>query len=337
MRLFPNTGVPHHVWIDKDGVVRLIGSGENTYEEKIKDVLAGREIRFIRGSNVNPDFDRNIPYSRLLKKEPSFFYNSFFSRFDNENGFEGGAVFENVIDSPGMVRNTYLNQVVLELYMRLQWKHFNGNTGYGEFTRFPFLLLLVKDSTIYSADEYIPALQRTDKDYFEHRFCYEQVSSASLAEPERRAYMLKDLNNYFGSLYGTKASWEKYLTPCYILQKTENSDKPIRLNTTESSPFKKAIEIKRGDKIISYTGTITSIVYDLIKEAGLTSVFSRDENYIPTLFNDETEFKDKIDLIIPDLNKIKTMEDLRKVLQPYGFDIVKQEREFEYLVIKDNL
>ena len=62
-QLFPHRIVPHHVLIDKDRVVRVIGSSLNTNSQKIEALLRGEEVYSLRGENN----------SRLVTEETSLF------------------------------------------------------------------------------------------------------------------------------------------------------------------------------------------------------------------------------------------------------------------------
>ncbi len=80
-RLFPHKLVPHHVWVDENGVVRYITGGVNTNEKSIREFLAGRgpimserprlvDTALRRGMLLNTAEQHALSYSVLTRTIP---------------------------------------------------------------------------------------------------------------------------------------------------------------------------------------------------------------------------------------------------------------------------
>jgi thiol-disulfide isomerase/thioredoxin len=315
-KMFPHGAEPYHVWIDGNGIVRLAGTSLNTYnEQKIKDVLAGKSISYLKGFYK---YDTTKTFASLAwGKTPGIVqYSSLITAFTdtlaNENGADG--VHNKVDFKTGTIRNAYLNREVLQLYKAaipmgiekkwretiITWSSIKG-----------IIKLFVKDTLRYSAD--IASNRSVNDDTFKkYRFCYEQIAPKSITEDIRRQYMLEDLNRYFGVIYGAQGKIEKRVLSCYVLLRNLDEDKLF-----------------------------------VQKEEEINAKFSLRQQLVPildrllpnkwTLVINETGVTISDNIVSLKLTKdIGTMEELRKALQVYGLDIVKTERELPVLVICEN-
>lgn len=328
-KLFPHRYVPHHVWVDEDGVVRLIGSSFNTHEQKIRELLAGNKISYISNSNLpNTDLYKQNPVFSLINTntENLVQYSSFFTKYNDDFANAGAKCYiEKKMDSiSGVLRNCYVNMSVLELYdmaLKRQVRKMQVNDIYTG-NEWPRYLLLVKDTTRYTTS-FIPGLEITDLDYRKCSFTYEQILPMNVHEHEAREYMLQDLNRFFGALYGVEGRIEKRKIFCYVLVRTSEQDK---LNKAKTNSL--AVIDQNNKKLKHYIDRGLKSVLNSIS----LSIFKENRN----IFLDETGYSGKVNMLLPDSKEIHSLEDLRNALKPYDLDVLKQEREIEMVVIKEN-
>lgn len=117
-RLFPGRGgVPYHVWIDQSGVILLRGIAENTYEQKIEDVLGGKKISFVQ-DNFRAYDPQSKPFYSVqgLSGQKQISYSSSFGNF-TENADPYG-IAGNAVDSVNRCyRRTFINQSIFAFYV----------------------------------------------------------------------------------------------------------------------------------------------------------------------------------------------------------------------------
>lgn len=338
-RFFPTRGIPHHVWIDKEGIVKISGPSVNTYKQKIEEFLANKKITSIGGSNTAPWFNKEIPYYSLIGKtiEPKS-YNSFFSPYNRYYQAWNPGIGENIIDSTNRtVRNSYVNVEVLDLYNAVFKRYLVKNVRNLIYSPrlgsaslcLDWTLLFVTDTLKYTSNIFnsIPGVRQiTDQDYIKSRLCYEQITPISMTKEAQMEKMLVDLNDYFGKVYGMTASLEKRTIPCYRLVKTSKEDKLSTKSSNKSYEFK-TVTIE-GRKMMQMTNVdfrtaIESVFNSMYKSGAKIFVF------------DETGINNEVDMLLPEPMVAKSIEDVRKVIEPYGLDIVQARREMNFIVFRE--
>jgi thiol-disulfide isomerase/thioredoxin len=346
LKIFPIRTVPHHVWIDGAGTLRVIGPFQNTNAEKIEKLLAGKRIDFLNGNNNTPNYQPKIPYYKLINWsiQPQE-YISFFSLYNNNIAGTNVGIACNVTDTIHQtVRNTYINFPMYSLY----YEYFNIRIGHqinpnwflfgpstNEFSTGgrpeDFSLFLFSDTSIFSLKNNDGAL--TDKNYSKDKVCYEQITSIDMAEDERKELMLYDLNNYYGKLYGVTASLEKHRVPCFILVRTSKEDK---LSTNKPSSEKRFPE--NGKIMVQRSvSSLSFLIRNTIVHSSISNLFKQTKNGFPLYFINETGYpaKQRVEMILPDAVELKSMKDLRKALKRYDLDIIQGERELNFVVFQE--
>lgn len=335
-KLFPPAGVTgYHIWIDANGIVRLRGDGIlNTYEKKIQDLLDGKEISYItdEGANFLHNKTQNpggkYPlYEELQKVNGSIVqYNSVFTKIAPEIANYYGADIINYVDTvSGTIRNSFYNRSILQLYtdavqtpvLKSEWQNRGGCLS---------VEIIAKDKTKYSAD-FLPNPGRiTDEWMRENIFCYEQTTPLNFSEQVRKEYMLEDLNRFFGGMYGTVGQLEKRKISCWLIVRNSNEDK-LKTKSNDNRFFVKNLT-ENGKQFVQYqNASFQTAVGPLISQLKIQ------QNCLEPIIN-ETGYSGMIDIVLPE--KIKSLEELREALRPYGLDIIKKEKEINVLVIKEN-
>lgn len=336
--LFPARAIPHHVWIDGKGIIRIIGSNLNTYEEKIEDLLAGKQIFAMNDDNVTPFFDKKKPYFKPIIAPAKHFLQdgSFFTSFNNDYAATSNGVIEDRFDSAaGTIRTTLINVDVLDLYETVFEDIFSKSisktiysTHWFDSRDLDYFVLMVNDTSRYTS-KYFRLL--TDKNYCKSKFCYEQVCNAKLSKEKRREYMLKDLDRFFGDLYGTKVTLEKRKISCYLLIRI--TDQNIPNQNTEWGIQKIS---KNGKQVNQFNhSTLATAIWETIGRSPFFTSLRNDIANQPLFILDGTDIRERVDIELPVSSDIKQLEDIRSALKCYGLDIIKTEVERNVLIIRE--
>lgn len=232
-RLFPHRLLPHHIWIDGQGVVRVIGNPKNTHTVKIQQLLDGQEISYMKNSNNTVPYDRAEPYAfRSVGDLPMPPYH--LSHFSGFNGDVSpfGRVAEGIIDSiTNTVRYTYVNMDPFYLYIEVtrpmvadEWE--TQVAGPNPILPRPYLDATRKrlpDGALgmLGLPPYGPHY-RTDDEWVANHFCYEYMGSMEMDGKERAASMLVELNRYLRSVYRCHVSVETIQLDCFEIGRKES-------------------------------------------------------------------------------------------------------------------
>lgn len=318
--LFPHRVVPHHVWIDENGIVKLIGSPLNTNSEKIKSMLLGEDVFSLKGANnsisVNRETRLHETEGILLDPEQDYQFiitghNSVYSP-DNSKSFVG--IYDTIQNK---IRDTYINHDVLELYKEVFLKDimlnrnkmvYSGVSASNSEYWKEFFELSVQD-TLKLSSSYIPWLVRTDQEFVRSRYCYEQLVPIAFSEAERRSYMLKNLNQYFGETLGIKSSIIQKPVLCYIL--TSKGGNHIEDST---------------DGITPVNGALSRLVSKLFSEKTEASL---------KFMIDETGIENIEGLDLPNIDGAYSLEDIEVALREFEIQIKMEFRTFNFVQIKD--
>ncbi len=346
--LFPSRTLGHQVWIDGNGVIRLRGMSLNNTPEKISDLLKGKEIFVLNDNGTAHAFDPKYPYYKLLGEFNSnpLMYGSYITQFNNEYEPENIGVAEKEIDTiAGTLRNTYINNYLLSLYSlafgdylrSVKEKVLYGPGPRSYIGKYGYHLVILPKDTLRYTGEFFPSIKRTDKDFIKPRVCYEQILPLNTSLENQRLYMVQDLNKYFGNLYGTEAQLETHRVPCYILI----NKSPVDKLTSKSEDYPSTSKVSKNGKMLNvYRKTTIEIIGDFIgKNKAIASLFwENNKKGKASLLLNETKFNNKnsIDIELPEPQDIRTLEELRQVLNKYNLDIIEDYREIKFLVITDN-
>jgi thiol-disulfide isomerase/thioredoxin len=346
--LFPIRGIPHHVWIDGHGVIRVRGGSETTHARKIKELLGGKEFFSKNDDNTTIRvLDGNWPYFKIVGhiKDVPVKLSSFVTPFNNQYAANSGGYSRNIIDSGNQTRrNTFINWEVLRIYYFGPFAKFFQNAGKNIFlsppNAFAYKLfdLQVKDTLRYTTSFVRNQFSHlTDWDDIRSKICYEQIVPVNMSEDERLNMMLLDLNRYLKQEYSAEVKKEKKRILCYVLKRTSEKDK---IKSTTSEYKIPEYFVSKGLKMYKFSNTELSRCFLLSAQKSPLeqSLLDNRKSGQPFLLLNETGFTSdkKVSMILPCGEDLKSIEQLRGVLMQYDLDIQIQERDIEFVVIKEN-
>lgn len=330
--LFPARSVPHHVWIDANGVIRVIGSSFNTYPEKIDSLLSGQFISYLKGDNSVPRFNEKIPYAQVIKaKVDKNRYNSFITGFHTEYAtITGGEALEVADVAAGTIRNTWVNTTLWDIFFRAypefreqQYHRLIHSTHQGN-------TLFELEDTLSFTDNYLSIrnAHMTDETFTKSRICYEQIAPASYSKEQLSNLMRQDINNYIRANLDAHVNVEKRMTACWVLREKiagENGSNSAR----QTLPSSNHIENEIAEYKISSLNSTVLRPYLLMSQ-----IFSGSPGENFCVIDGSDVAKKKMDIELPDPARIKTFAQLNKYLEKYGLEFVYEKIPVEFMVFR---
>ena len=310
-KLFPHIFVPHHVWIDKSGIVRYITDGHNATAEHINAFLNGNDLSL-----------------HEKKYEANFFYESPLIALTDKKGIENlesysllmhcisGISFGNAIgNTMGTGKGYHITQTcasILQLYSIAF-----GEDGKHDFSNSNTVMLEVKDKSKYL----IPTDNNLMDEWLSsYSYNYELMVPAAESK-EIFKKMQQDLLRYFN----LKGIIEKRNVKCVALVRINTRDK---LKTKGGKPV-------TNFWILSNDSIRFMINQDFDKFATALSSSYQNVGFVRPFIN-STNYKGKIDIQLSvdafdkfDVNK------LNKELNKYGLALREQNSIREVLVLKN--
>jgi thiol-disulfide isomerase/thioredoxin len=302
VKLFPYNSVPHHVWINEQGIVQFITQGYNTSRENIKTFLSGKPLSLSVKKELG-DFDPEQPLwlegnGRL--KGLMRYYSFLMKKID-----AGIGGYSRKIDSAkGTVTIKCINQSVLSLF-RIAF----GNFPMGKFDGSNRLLFeagnpgeLLGPVTNAAWEEWAS----------QNVFCYELSLPLENAD-QWQPIMQQEMNRWFKY----EALVEKRPVKCLVLVRTSENDK-LR------SAGGKFQDLSNDNSIhitnLDFKQTFIRSLIGMNKEAALPII-------------DETGYEGKCDLSLE--AGYKDMVKLKMELRKYDLDLIEAEKQIEMLVITE--
>jgi thiol-disulfide isomerase/thioredoxin len=334
-RYFPTTTVPHHVWIDEKGIVRLIGGPENTYEEKISDLLAGKQIQYLKSHSSMPSLnnDKNARlYQQLgfMKNTPVRF-GSFITPYTNEIT----GISRQFVDSLTRTRISYFVNFDLIALYRECFNRIKNTVATSKLLFYPiapfsfFEFPPGTDMLNYTADREVLQRQLTTEEFVRSKYCYEQVVPLAVTETERYQMMLGDLNRYFKVHYGITGSKQIKTVPCYELIRISDNDKIA----ATSNKNHRMITEGNGQWVFEFQGTLNGLFASLLLNTKFTSPQLLKPGGQDLLIANGTGWNtDKRIRLKSNIKGLQSINDLRQLLYQYGLDLVEKPATLLYYV-----
>jgi thiol-disulfide isomerase/thioredoxin len=305
---FVPAGLPHVIYIDKNGIVKAITSTES--KESIQSFIEGKDFSYMdRSSKANRKrdlFDRDEP---LLTNgnggnDTSFLYRSLLKKWSTDMPMIYYSNMKKAYDKYKRFEVTRIPVEWLYSYAYL------GNLTLGDF-----------DTPEFSEYRYFPINEISDSSKFKpnlttgaNLYCYSLMVPPSKASASYlRSVMQNDLQNYFGFI--AKIETRKFT--CYYLESKCKSKCKIETKGEKS-------DIKSTEKGLILKNRP---MVDLMRLINSKLLY----NFGPVL--DKTEISGNIDFIFDEISE--SFDDVAKNLSRYGLELVKGQKEMKVLVISD--
>jgi thiol-disulfide isomerase/thioredoxin len=321
-RLFKHKSLPHLVWIGKDGNVLAITEGRELTKKNIDNVLTnGRANMPLKSDNINTVVNLENGDPVFLASLKMLTGDSLRISPVDKSKVNVQSTLTGYVEglSSGFFNDSILvgayNLAAGWLFRAALWRSKPEMLSEGN------MLYEISDSTTYKR---ITGRHRNGKDIAspgleyvswlrENGFSYELRIPPALSA-KRYDIMLKDLNTYFGELYGIEGVMEERSIRCLALTRISPGDSFVT-NGGVSSCAVTAFSLKMVNmdipSLLTYLGQPLQL-------------------HPPTV--DETGFKGRLDI---ELNcQLSNLDDLNKELAKYGLAFVKKDIIRKVAVVK---
>lgn len=314
--LVPFGGVPHVIWVDKNGIVKAITSSNDVTEENIKAFIAGNNFAYTDYSykerkKLQSVFDPTKPF--LINgnggSDTEFIFRSTIAKWNPSVPQYSLSGFSDVLEDVTEIINGKIGYQVLGEELPALYKlAFTGKRGWTPSdplytTFYSKLLLETKNTAIFNPD------------YSKG----ENVYSISLIVPKEKAttgFLMKFLQRELCNYFGFEAAVESRVLPCWKI--IASKEAKARLATKGGKP--------------NYTGSAAGFTLTNLPSNRLANLlWSMHQLDLP--FVDATGIAGNIDITINAM--LDSMEDIKKEYNKNGLDIVKGEKEYKVIVIRD--
>jgi len=225
-KFFPHITVPHHIWIDPDGVVIASTTGQNATPEHVQQVLNGKKISLsLKKDALLREY--NSKEKGLIRLGDTLLKPLFYSAFVNYSSGIGSGSRTIVDTSNNLYRKLLLNGSALSMF-KTAYRILPVNDQR--------VILEVKDSTALLVPK---DANLKDKWSVESSFSYE-IALPLNQKDNIYSYMQQDINRFFSIKQGIQARLEKRTYQCYVLKRVndfilKNVDKNKAESFTETA------------------------------------------------------------------------------------------------------
>lgn len=301
-QLFPATSFPHQVWVDKNGVVYAITSGESATRENVKIFLEGKQSN-LKVKKDETDFNMKNGIDPLITyfgddKELILQY-SFLGKY--RKGMKSGANIR-TDTANNITRVSMMNLDFLRLYDRA----YNPPMGSEDLHRGTRIVRL--DSN--------PIQTSPDYTTFTNIFCYDLIYQGKQNPEKQKDIMVADLDRSFN----VKSSLEIHTIPCYVLKEIGTSKRYQNILFPNTDPFNENKRLHKNLKWITNDAIVRFVVRDANKHADKPFIFEGD---------DSKRINFKVTWNPDDLHS------MNNELREYDLELIVEEREREVIVLRD--
>jgi len=310
LQIFPHASVPHLVFIDREGIVKHITSGDFLSKEFIRSILDRKSINvpektdqlislkfnrplFVNGNVVGQDTGNNLVLSSVITPYNSNIMTIYsFTKANNK--------------AYGWIANYSVKSALRLLYGRFI-------NEFNHIMPVPTARIIFKNKDSSSLVSVLNNIPRYD-----NKYCYQATSSRDIPIQKIRDKMIVDIETSFG----IKARWEKQQMKCLVLAKGrgplneyKQGEKEVFIGANNMQ-FNNISTTELIDGLLNSPGSY-NITYPIIDETGYTG----------KLGLAKFEHRGKI------IDYSVFAEELRK----HGLELSLQKRETDVIVIrKDN-
>lgn len=298
-RLFPHQSVPHHVWVDQNGVVRFVSQEYNTNESFIDSFLAGKTLRIETKGLINFDLRKRLQQIPDLQAE----IQSYSSLYPHSAGI-GRSLFGVITDS---LREHEGLRIINKSLLFLYQIAYNGSMAPGPYSYVSRILFEVKDRSSFTA----PTRDENVQDWTtRNEYCYE-----SFLPHEKRSYLFTALQEDLKRFFPYRASVQKRKVRCLVLKD---------VGTVSCAKEKETSVRKNADG---------SYVFNNFTTGRLISWLQVNNPALRLPLVNATVYKGGVDLRLP--ADFQSLPLLNQDLHSSGLRFDEEEMELDMLVIED--
>lgn len=295
-KAFPHYIISHEVWIGKDGVVKAITDPQYVNRTNLNRALTQESIILpLKNDSIGYDYSKPTLISPLGQEKLSY---SAITPFRDGIAPKLGVQRDS---SKGTVRTFVMNFPVIKLYLLalghfLDWQPSK-------------IILEAEDKNRYFYEKQ----KEYKRDWKEkNSYCYESILPLSISNKDRTELMRSSLDAFLG-LHGRM---EQRTLPCLILVRRGE----LRCKSKGGTPLN-TLYTNNPKKKLRNAG-LSEVVWELNNQPGA-----------PPALN-ETGYDGPVDLDL-ELQSFKATESLRRQLQPYGLDLIEEQRRVTVFVLTE--
>jgi thiol-disulfide isomerase/thioredoxin len=307
--------MPYVIVVNPEGVVKAITSSVGMTAEKIETLLNGGNPTLKKMDVEKHEFFAGIDNKNPKSTDTLVMVQSILLKSKSDENFSSPPI-DHQLNNPAFIRKGYKVAVMAEksLYMTA---YFGTSNWLGQFTHplyniaYPYPIIETKDTNSFKEDNI------TKDGFYNYSL---DVPSQKANKLDMMKIMQRDLENNFDH----KVSIETRKMPIIKLIAL-----PGALNKLKSKSKTYSMNWPDGNSLLGFDATRLKMSFFLFQV--MIPIVGQFKN-IP--FFDETGIQDRIDISYKP-NDVSNIEDVRKELQRHGLDLVKGEKEFKVLVIRD--
>jgi thiol-disulfide isomerase/thioredoxin len=321
LKLFPHKSLPHMVWINSEGKVAAITDGEDVTANNIRAIINnGHPAIELKKDVINFDFRHTFHLRDTSFSGRSIFTNRTAGIFSYEGTFG---------DKPGIINRIFASNLPIRtLYWIAAFHHELS------FTNFDRIFLEVRDSLKYMQPKFAYASYKKSK-YFDpeswhstswekdNLYCYELILPQERQDTILYQYMISDLNRYLN----LNGRFEKRLMDCFVLTYEKNGAQSLKVSA------------QKPDIVYQQKKSVSSLDVPVALKAQNIGMLVKFLNMTidKSQIVDETGI-DKHLLLDFDLSALKkgyTMDQINKLLEPYGLTLRSAKRNVRVFVLSE--
>jgi thiol-disulfide isomerase/thioredoxin len=314
-KMFPYVFVPHHVWIDQNGIVRFITNEWNLNDKNIREFLTGKELALSEKKYEKVScIDKPVLSIDNGKYLNTIDYYSFIGRCIS--GVNIGNRVENTEDNPDHLNRITQNCTTPLILFRIAFSEM------GKYN------LEARNSIQFEHVDTSDFIEPSVSDYNYDNWQTAHLHNYDLMVPEHKSQdlfkvMQQDVKRYFD----VEARIEKRKIKCNVLIRTSKIDK-IKTKGEHSSKIHQAMSIDSLFYLHNISvNELTRILSELFAANGVREPFVNGTNY-----------NGKIDIgFRRSMFKPVTPSNLNNYLKAYNLQIVQKIHEINVLVIHPKL
>ena len=313
---FPHRSIPHNIWIDHNGVVRAITSGDEISRKNISNFLNKKTSKlYQKDDDLSFDFSKpyHIPDSVIGYRSQISGFNERITSGVNYNNKIGGST-KRYFSWNTRVAELFWMAYCKQLSSRINWNLVELHTS----DSIKFFRSRDNRNLLRSYREYRGDLIAYDRRWDQQNlFCYDLILPREVSNDQAAEYMFNDLQRYFN----IKAEIEDRRKECRLIYF------PTHRAVKADASAKASIELKEGALIVT-NQTIDELMLYLYDWFG---------NEQPYINNTKVSYPINMTITLPALNGKESYSEAEiwEGLKKQGMIYIIKRRPYPVLILRD--